>query len=240
MISKFFNFLVLLSLPILVFADGEFRLDGQAEPNTYINGCVNAITGSFIHSFQDIVVDGPEPISFVRHYCSNNKNERDIGKGFSHNHATRFSNLNYECPLASLQIEESGGDRIYFRSLSKSGKNPIFYVDPQQLRKGYTNCSGGEISGRNNIKNTVLFASGTQYKIDCRAELGDGTKRYYKLNGLLEYEVKPSGNKIHYNYDSFYRITKIYATDSTSNFSKTHGAAGLKPSLRSCFKPAAP
>jgi two-component system chemotaxis response regulator CheB len=48
------------------------------------------------------------------------------------------------------------------------------------------------------------------------------------------------GNVIHLEESSKKGIQQSVAALFKCNFSKTHGAAGLKPSLRSCFKPAAP
>jgi YD repeat-containing protein len=79
--------------------------------------------------------------------------------------------------------------------------------------------SGGQISGRTNIKNTKLYLAREDDKWHtgkCTAFLGDGTKRYYSKDSLLIREERPSGNIVHYTYDKDERITRIYATDPTN------------------------
>ncbi|MGA8165370.1 MAG: DUF6531 domain-containing protein [Waddliaceae bacterium] len=204
---------------VQISAESDFRLDGQADPSTYIHECVNAITGTFIYSFPDIVVDGPEPLSFVRHYCSNNHSQRDFGTGFTHNHPIKMNNLRWHWPYKSLSIEESGGDCVHFSGIieDKKAKSYWFYLDPVQLQHGVTNTSGGEISGRANIKNTKLYLKKEDLKNfskgKCTAHLGDGTKRYYAISSHMTHEVRPSGNIVHYKYDKKDRITEIYVTD---------------------------
>ncbi len=83
-------FLLLLTVFNLAAEETNFRLDGQADPSSYIHGCVSVITGSFNYSFSDISIDGPVPLSFVRHYCSNNHSLQDFGEGFTHNHPTKL------------------------------------------------------------------------------------------------------------------------------------------------------
>ncbi len=121
----------------------------------------------------------------------------------------------------------------YDKTLSKKKKQipPTVFspLDPAQT-PGLTNAGQGRLSATTNLRNAhIKFdANGIYFHLVCP----DGTQRIYKIteepenfrqlmNGyhtgttdyLLQLEKIPSGNLIHYTYDSKNRIHKIRTTD---------------------------
>ncbi|NGX42703.1 MAG: putative deoxyribonuclease RhsC [Chlamydiae bacterium] len=224
---KFLFFLLsLLILSCHIEAEEEhFRLDGQAEPSSYIYGCVNAITGTLLQSSQDLVVDCPEPISFTRHYNSHNYDEKYYGIGFTHNHPTKAETGGTQSPYEDFELEDSGGDLMWFIAKKDSkAKENWFYLNAYQMSYGVTNCGGDEISGRTNIKNIKICQrkkiKGDRKKENFTVTLGDGTQRFFEEESPMSHEIRPSGNIIYYTHDKSKRIkpiNQIRATDSSGN-----------------------
>lgn len=110
-----------------------------------------------------------------------------------------------------MLVEASGGSII--RCLGKAGINTTneYYLDPEVIHSGLTNCGSSEISGRTNLKNYSIeekvkhnaYADWTCY-------LPDGTikeyRRSYKKEDAMNatQEKHPNGTKIEYEFHKGY------------------------------------
>lgn len=167
----------------------------ESPPITLVHNCVNVLTGDYIDSSVDMVLEGSEPIHLKRYYCSSIKKGGSLYGGWNHN-------------LWGLAIREKtnrhhlavtkggqGGEYLY-----KAARGKALYIHPDILRKGVTNCATGKMSAKTNVKNNILnFA-------DNRAELktGDGKAHLYNRSSsgryLLKKVIKPNGFRHRYHY----------------------------------------
>lgn len=190
-------------------------------PDSLVNGSVDAISGTYYESHEDVNIPGIEPLNFKMNY---------------HYGITRLSQLYDETfgaghclshPYLSLyqhdhMLTEGSGGHFYCSELSKEQKGKFTYTHKKirsYFELGLSNTSKGYISGQNNLKNARLLIKQESKKPHkeqtLTVTLGDGSQRFYtckkieKKQGkgwcgifLLEEEVKASGNRILYEYDT--------------------------------------
>src|ERR1700733_6018532 len=188
------------------------NIDG--EPSSFIHGCVNVITGDFVEQQTDLYLPGSDPLVLDRYYCSSDDERGPLFHGWHHQF---WGALSQRCTAKHNRIVTKGGgghyvfsERVHLKRHSKG-----YYamgIDPKMMSKGITNCRGGEISGRTNIKNVeievpdsdakrrkpyrwkLIDGAGWEhyYSIDKREEEGTEIQAYF----LHDKTVKPTGETI--------------------------------------------
>ena len=222
-------YLFILLITQLHAAD-ETRLAAESEPLLTIANCVNLMGGAFFQVDQDLVVDGPLPLSFTRHYDSGDRNEDNY----------YFNHYGYGVGLGSplfikYSIYPGNDERIYvdqrhrygvpFRITSKgktwfkAGINPCVY------KWGYSNCTAALERGQPCLTHTELSVTNNSTPL-LEVTDADGTKRTYtyftkksetlSLYYLLRRTDHPNGLTTHNEYDDNGRI-KLMALKNTAD-----------------------
>lgn len=195
--------------------------------STLICGCVNAITGDYIDSHVDIVVPGPEPIIFERHYCSSAHSSDTLGFGWGHNFDSHISeppgkNSRQLDPL-EMDCKHRSGITTTFTGKTRNAINNFLSFDVKKNSKGLTNCAQ-KISGRTNIKNQWINYSKLEKAITLVT--GSGNRLWYVKRDpnlchserfFLVKECMANGNCLHYSYDKTHCQTNTSATPMGSH-----------------------
>jgi len=218
-LAMFFFF----ALPLCIQAESNVIVANEGEPTATIHDSVNAITGDFFVSQEDMVVQGAEPIRIRRGYISGSKQGLLGGWSFF----LSYLKLEFQPFVGRITAMDSSGTVLVFqgRSFNTSKKEKDIEHYTLVMNEGaqsLTNTARGGISGRSNLKNTraELSEKGTVIKII----LPDGGVRTYrKLSGSknalkvfrfnLESEKLPNGNKIFYTYDGGNQLKRIHTTN---------------------------
>ena len=155
-----------------------------------------------------------------------------------------------------LSLYEPSGARLLFKARADRKYDNKYKLRSFHLvTKDYTNVVGGSISAHTNVKNTTVTYDSKDDAFT--VTLGDGTKRTYeRAKGykpvhkkphqakyyrryLLHKEIKPSGNRAIYEYNSSSEITRIttYNNDYSHKINevlfdqKSTGSFAKHPSL---------
>ena len=205
----------------------------EGEPSSIVHGCVSAITGDYVESQVDLIIQGIEPLYVQRSYCSTSFSDRSMGYGWSLNHHG-YLDVTYIEPTV---IKEGPncvfpytrktvlGDHTYslmrdencsgmqFGCYSYPCKKRVQTVDYNAMWFGVTNCSKGVISARTNWKNTKIHYDGKRF----HATTGSGTAYHFdnRLRDTAKKDVyrlmtikKPNRNEMVYDY-SKHHLTDI-------------------------------
>lgn len=218
-------------------------------PSGIIDGCVNAITGSFFINEDDWVVNGHEPIPIRRRYLSSEDEEEKFGGWeffFHHLVATRvltkvtneaypsndgveyLQHFHYDLYLP----EKYGFSLVYEGEIFERQRDNCRYKLKKPYPKSITNCFAGEIGARLNAFNNQVYTDANNYRV-ILIDAADGTKRAYECIDKNEYyylkhESLPNSNKIHYRWESVLgkrRLTGITTTDATGQ--KQYASVGI-------------
>ncbi|MBN4066787.1 RHS repeat protein [Simkania negevensis] len=196
-------------------------------PSTYVHN-VNVIRGTYSDSVVDCTIPGPEPIPLHRTYETTFLSDIESPPSGIPDWTGTSTQLYYgpryqdrpSHTLLSVPIT-TGASFCFFESGSpKHDRQPFVPIS-----SGITNCSSEELSAKTNLLNQqVSFSRGKDVIF---ITSGDGTKKVFvkhltKTNyyPLVE-ETRPSGNKVHYEYDNKNRIARISTTNATN--SRTFG-----------------
>ncbi len=178
-------------------------------PSSFAYGCVNVITGDYVDGETDIALPGIDPLTLQRFYSSSS-GARDLsGIGWSFNHhgyvsahvleeTENYSQYGYD-------FCDHRGSKMHFIQdrMDYDNQRPDIKIDETVFSKGVTNCGGGEISGRTNLKNIRLYHGNH----DLHATDGSGTDyRFQKFKNIhrvrkIDRVKLPSFNRIVYGYD---------------------------------------
>jgi len=176
------------------------------EPSSYVHG-VNVITGMYsIHNVDLVSYHGVNPLTIESVFWGNGNRRGVLGDGWTMNHACKIKKTTLpkeERQDASYDIEELGCSISYTGKSSKHKITTTMPIASHALINGVSNTSKGVISGRSNIKNTLL-KTGKPHKDEFILKLGTGGIRTFssKKNRFLINEHKPTGNTIHYTHSS--------------------------------------
>ncbi len=202
----------------------------EAEPSTFIHGCVNAITGDYVESAVDIYIPGVDPLVLQRCYVSSDQETFSPSKGWRSNHQG-FLNGEYDsshylfCDMQGSQIRFLGSET----PLSEN-KGAKLHPDPEIFSRGVTNCANGKISAQNNLKNFRLFFHKQEIQVE------DGAKTNYKFTKKhgLEQKIErikfPNGNRILYEYHKHHGLSSIKAVSAAGR------TTGVIQFAKPCFK----
>lgn len=159
-------------------------------PSSIVNGSVCVITGDFTDSVLDLIMPGPEPLVLSRNYSSGDQ-EGSYGVGWNSNHVDKMKYLpgrwdDKSCWLCQL-VQPSGASFNYTHEDHKDNKYKALLDLRFRKPKGLSNCAGGEISGRTNLKNQKIHYHPQKNNFECIS--GAGNRRLfsfqYKLGELV-------------------------------------------------------
>lgn len=208
-----------------------------SEPSTFVNN-VNTIFGNFLLSTVDFTVPGPTPLHMIRYYNSSLKKisflnglgmtmnipiwirgvqapDYDYMMYWDHRHDKKTEPLQEKAPhfdeaekMCSFIFDEEGGSVVGCIGQYDTDKFNC-YITPETIHKGLTNASGGEISGRTNLKNMKLTVIDhrRQGALELIVTLPNGGERqYYKIYNFADVrnireEKKPNGNRLFFDYN---------------------------------------
>jgi hypothetical protein len=189
--------------------------------STIIDGSVSAINGEVVESQNDLYLVGPEPLIWQRSYSTNPAVSKYRFEPIEENIPHYYPLWqNSTTTNAWCQVDDKGysSDRYFFVIPHLSGsmlthkKKAHHSTRKFQLQfdsqMGWTNCSTGAISGRNNPKNTRSIFD--PVKISLRVLYGSGDERFYRQSpsewnernnikticNIFEKEIKANGNQI--------------------------------------------
>lgn len=184
----------------------EFALDFHAFPSTVVNGCVNVMSGDYQEATVDFSLPGSLPLELQRYYCGSRKCEKYsflYGWQLTHGAKLLFYKSKHNHDNAILK----GGDRhgIHFKG---DRHDRIFSCNESLFKNCMTNCSFGEISAKNNVKNDLLYkyheafdlvtADQTCYAF---AKSSHDPEREHNTHGYrLEKVHFPKGHSYQYSY----------------------------------------
>ena len=184
----------------------EFALDFHTFPSTIVNGCVNVMSGEYQETAMDFSLPSSLPFDFQRSYCGSRKCEKHsflYGWQLSHGAKLLFYKSKHNHDNAILK----GGDRhgIHFKG---DRHETIFKCSESLFKNCITNCSFGEISAKNNVKNDFLYkyheafdlvtADQTRYAFEKSSH--DPERRSNTHGYRLEKANFPKGHSYSYSY----------------------------------------
>lgn len=109
----------------------ENFISGDVESLATVNGCVNVVSGSFFQVDTDLVVDGPEPLRFIRCYDSGHLLNSVHGFGFGSQYPLRVRAFGKGKKYYHAAIEMQEGSYLAFKGTKpyKSQKKINFALD---------------------------------------------------------------------------------------------------------------
>lgn len=198
----------------------------EGDPSSFVSSCVNAVTGDFFVSQEDVTIEGLEPIHLKRFYVGGHTDNK-LAKWSLHPHLYTFIHPSRNM----VHIPEPSGATLSYSTTKKIKKGSEITFNPLNINlhgKGLTNSAHGEISGRTNLKNNrvVLSADHSELKV----YEADGSQRCYTVMAnqpdqshvakefqtthySLAWEKLPHGNKIIYSYDGSGQLSEIRTTN---------------------------
>lgn len=133
--------------------DLECQSHLEQEPTAIVNNCVNVITGMYMDSEVDYLIQGAEPFSFQRCYISTPGEDGPLGYGWSRNYFGKIKK--YKKSQAKREKRA-----FVYDSLGSVYHYGRYYDSYKLFRECYkthvTNCASGVISARTNILNNNL------------------------------------------------------------------------------------
>jgi YD repeat-containing protein len=214
--------------------DDKHNSSSEMSVSPMVNGCVNAITGDFVHHALDLYIPGPEPLVLERSYISSSYHKGSLCNGWSHNHSHILS---FEVtPVTDENFKKTGKECVIVNYLEPSGRGAEFSTydydknhttklsyEHIEKQKGFTNCGDGVISARNSSKNTSIHFSRKKLTASVKTESGSDTT--FDLissssdEGLFAFgqvqEKRPTGNIYNFEFDKKARTKKIIFQDSS-------------------------
>lgn len=211
----------------------------EGDPASFISSCVNALTGDFFISHEDLTIEGQEPIHLKRCYISGD-GQGKLAKWSLHPHLYGF----VQWAHGYIHIAEPTGATLCYTTINntkirKSQNTNFKPLNINLFGKGLTNSAHGEISSRTNLKNNRVILSADNQEISVHA--ADGTERCYGIipgqhskvekeflttHFYLLWEKLPNGNMVHYTYDHNDEIASIKTTNASG--SKTYAWAKFR------------
>jgi RHS repeat-associated protein len=185
----------------------------ECEPSAVVNRAVNVISGAYCDHQVDLVIPGARPLTLERAYSSNDTNLGTLFHGWNLNHTSMIrdgfgSQVNRKSwPTLTDAFGASRGFQ------GRVGHNAGVYckhkISPFYCNTGLTNTSSGEISGRTNLKNGIIYYR--DYNGKCYYESGNGDKSIFKeFRNKRWHPVSKEflkGDKLIYSYK---KISEVY------------------------------
>lgn len=189
-------------------------------PETNIYG-VNVINGEYHFSVVDFYLPGSDPLVLQRSYSTGSTQRRAFFEGWTHNLCSRIEEFRSEKHKHAISRGSLSGEIPFSVRSNPNGsfRNHHCKLNKAVLRKGVTNCGMGEISGRTNLKNSMIDLERSA-KFNIRQTNGDGTihihyldvdEEAYKIYSLCGTE-KPTGCTADY-ITSAYMLQRVQQFD---------------------------
>lgn len=186
-------------------------------PSSFVNDTVNVIEGNFYLTMPHLRVPGHVPLDLVQYYNSQSRYTSWLGVGMSLNYA--FAMMGSEDSekthdkygkYALLACEVPGGSIIRCIGKPEFDSTNDFYIDPDVIHAGLTNCGSGEISARHNLKNIRLKEKMKHNEYaDWTCYLPDGSVREhyraYDHNSAMNVKSEKRLNKTELEFDYYKR-----------------------------------
>lgn len=216
------------------------------EPSGLIQGCVDAITGNYVVSELDWIVQGAEPISIQRRYLSGKAETVWSGWEFFFKHLKATSTIVGEedkiyptCGdtehvtyyIYDLEVPEKFGFSLHYEITALPGNGGTY-----KLRGDYphalTNCYSGEVGARHAAFSNSVFTDPND-RSTILVHGGDGSirsykslrrnKDYYRSYSIgeeetyyLMWEKLPNGNKVHYQWNRIHHVWRLTRVVTTN------------------------
>lgn len=179
-----------LSIRLYVYSSFPLLTSTEADPDSFIDHCVNVINGDYCESATDLVIAGPDPLVLQRFYSTRDYVTGEqpggwrifpqrflvIGKDSNGKTAQDEEHGKMEWSYA-FTGERSGGILTYSGWRNAEGVSPkSLKIDIANDGIGMTNTYAKEINGQTNHSNNLLYRK----KDQCKLILGDGTQRFYE------------------------------------------------------------
>lgn len=201
--------------------------------SSVVNGCVSVISGDYVENYADIVIPGVEPILITRSYCSGDNSQGVYLRSWRMGYPTLLSYEDNDCDIPNNRIKlkahvaEEFGGTLSYENVFITKKEPAVMTLPLKLRKGLTNCAGGEVSAKTNPKQTVAILTRVPKKRSdewlrlqyINVKNGANDFRTYKhvvVNTntfLLDTNKKANGCLLDFSYGFNYFIKRISSKD---------------------------
>lgn len=222
----YFLFSLLLIIPTTIFSDNvPANINQEVSVSALVDGCVNAITGDFIDSSNDLVIVGPEPLVFERFHASSDYTANNFLSSWRHTHDAWIYSKETEENSKTLSykmtfVEGSGRVGTYSGSAKREKSHQKFpkhaYATLSLPDYGFTNCGSGVIGAKTNPKNNVAV-----YDLknkDIKVKMSSGSELHFKRNKEnrvfdLVKEKKPNTRKKLYTYDKEHYLESISLMD---------------------------
>ena len=186
----FLYFSLTLSTPLLAFSNSPLPLlSTESDPDSFVEECVNVISGEYCESATDLLIQGPDVLALQRFYSTKDsimaaqvggwrifpQRFLVVGKDPSKKPCT-LGKERFEWTRA-LTGERSGGILPYsgWRNVNGLTKDPL-KIDILNDAFGMVNTYAKEMNGQTNHQNNRLHCK----ESTCELTLGDGTKRIYQ------------------------------------------------------------
>ena len=207
------------------------------EPSSIAFGCVNVITGEYVESSTDISIPGIKSLNLVRSYRGKNRNlayESDsqrvsLKDAWHFNHDIHYR-INSDEERLYYEFHDENGMVMHYTSKVGDGElkvHPTF--NKEMLQRSVTNCFGGEISGRSNIKNIRMMG----FYNKKRMRDGAGTLYIFQKNYDIKKMELPSRNSLEFDYEDENRLLKIRLNNGAGTEVASIDISYLKPDKKS-------
>lgn len=184
-------------------------------PSSTVASCVDAISGLYFEHEVDLTLFGPENLHLERTYLS-------LVEGWRPH---TFSCLSIEAEEGlgrHCRYFEPNANTIHCSGTRKKKDEFVTLSVDFAKSKGFTNCGRGEISGQTHLKNIHLKIH-EGFKEAPVAWDGKEEKRFfdYRIKSergtfyLLTEIVKPTGNKIKYQYDKLSKFEDVTSYETS-------------------------
>lgn len=189
----------------------------EEAPSSFVNNSVNVIGGNLYLELEHLTVPGHVPLNLIQYYNSHSSYTPWLGAGMSLNYSFAMvgndeSDKSHDIhdKYEQLLSESPGGSIIRCLGKSSNSSTTHYYLDPEVIHKGFTNCGLGTISARTNLKNVRLKekikheAGAKRAFWTCYLPDGSVRKHYGALNRHdamnVLYEKKPNGTRLDFDY----------------------------------------
>lgn len=197
-------------------------------------GNVNVITGDYVDHAMDLVLQGPEQLTFERSYASSSTHKSGLYYGWRHNHNSWVDVKHQKARLPGEKHRESC---LLAKYMEKSGRGSFFLGSREHKNssimdfsrewsgRGHTNCGEGVISARTNLKHTKIKYSNHEGDRRLLMQTEDGCHYIFNHDNNLKDDIvfglaeerKPNGHHIFYKRDDEGRIKRVEVTNANRN-----------------------
>lgn len=194
----------------------------EPDPDAFIHGCGNVISGGYCEAVTDLIVDGPDALVWQRFHNSKNYITGEANYTWRAM-PQRFLVVGSNNEMRSAYAGERSGGILSYKG--KKGE-PLIVDTSHRICNAYVSDMSGQTS---HINRRLHYR-----KASCELTLDDGTRRFYKrvehiatdilgeelvplmgaeLNNpqfyLLQTEILPSGNQIHFTYNEQGHLSRV-------------------------------